>query len=355
MKAIKKLKDLFNLDVPDSAVIPVEDTPSRAVPTIQKGYLFLKDNVKKLLLWHDGIGSHVLILSGDTGCGKSSLIEQFCARLGTGLYRVPCHGRLEFQELIGGYKLMAEAREVEAQYNGKKAVPVLGKWDALLDAIRNLAGMGPRMVWVDGPVIRAMREGCVLMLDEFNFLHPTVFGGLNTILDGASFTITETGETVVPASGFRIALTGNGVDGGAGAVLYRGINKPNVAAVDRPCSIRCRYNSPTEDAQIILAEHPQMNPVIVDIMTQLAANTRTSFSQGKMVTVISTRKLVQWAELIEARPWKNDSPSDILDLLKKTLDFALLDARPPEEQAAVHTVLDSLMRSVPPASKKKTP
>lgn len=350
MKVVKKLKDLFNIDVPDTATIEAEDLPPESTPTIQKNYFFIKDMVKKLILWNDGIGGHSLILTGPTGCGKSSLVEQFCARLGLGVYRVPCHGRLEFQELVGGYRLADKVHVAEEE--GRPLAKV-GKWEALLIALKNLSGVGPKMIWVDGPVVKAMREGCVVMLDEFNFLHPTVFGGLNTILDGATFTIPETGETVIAQDGFRVALTGNGVDGGADAVLYRGISKVNIAGLDRPCGVRVKYNAPTEDAQIILAAHPQISPTIVEVMVKLAEKVRTMFEAGQMETVISTRKLVQWASLIEARPWKNDSPADILELLKKTLDFALLDVRPPAEQQAVHTMLETFLRSVPPAKTKK--
>lgn len=353
MKIARKVKDLFGLDVKDTAVLEIEDAPPACTPKLIKQYHFNKDMVKKLMLWIDGIGGHSLILTGPTGCGKSSLFEQFCSRLGIGLYRVPCHGRLEFQEVIGSFKLMEEAREVEANFAGKTPSALLGKWDALVDAIRRLAGTGPRMIWVDGPVVRAMREGCVVLLDEFNMLHATVFGGLNTILDGATFMIPETGEIVEARPGFRVAMTGNGVDGGADAVLYRGINKVNIAGLDRPCGIRVKYNDWKEDSAIILAAHPQMNPSIVEIIVKLAEKVRGMFEKGEMETVISTRKLVQWADLINARPWASDSPDDILQLLKKTLDFALLDVRPPAEQSAIHVMLDAFLRAVPPAAKKK--
>lgn len=347
MKVVKKISELFKIATPDTAIIEINDPPHANTPALQSNYYFNKDTVKKLILWNDGIGGHSLILSGPTGCGKSSLGEQFCARLGLGLYRVACHGRMEFPELIGGHRL---ASEVGPQ--GEVSIKPASKWEALLIAIKSLTGLGPRMIWVDGPVVRAMREGCVVLLDEFNFLHPTVFGGLNTILDAATFTIPETGETISAARGFRIMLTGNGVDGGADAVLYRGISKVNIAGLDRPCGMRVKYNSPTEDAAIILAAHPQISPVIIDVMVKLAEKVREGFASGQMETVISTRKLVQWASLIEARPWKNDTANDILELLKKTLDFALLDVRPPQEQEAIHTMLDTFLRQVPPSGNK---
>jgi cobaltochelatase CobS len=341
MKVTKKLKDVFNLDVPDTVPIEVEDQPPQTTPKPLKGYFFNKETIKRLLLWINGIAGPSIILTGPTGCGKSSVIEQFCARLGIGVYRVPCHGRMEFQELIGGFRLADEVKRAEDE---GKPLAKIGKWEALIVALKNLSGIGPKMIWIDGPVIRAMREGCVVLLDEFNFLHPTVFGGLNSILDAASFVVPETGEIITAQAGFRVAMTGNGVDGGADAVLYRGISKVNIAGLDRPCGIRVGYNAATEEAQIIVAAHPTMNPTIVEVMVNVADDVRGLFKSGQCETVISTRKLVQWAALISARPWKDASPADILELMKKTLDFALLDVRPPHEQEAVHKALESRFR-----------
>jgi cobaltochelatase CobS len=248
---------------------------------------------------------------------------------------------MEFQELIGGFRLADEVKRAEDE---GKPLAKIGKWEALIVALKNLSGIGPKMIWIDGPVIRAMREGCVVLLDEFNFLHPTVFGGLNSILDAASFVVPETGEIITAQAGFRVAMTGNGVDGGADAVLYRGISKVNIAGLDRPCGIRVGYNAATEEAQIIVAAHPTMNPTIVEVMVNVADDVRGLFKSGQCETVISTRKLVQWAALISARPWKDASPADILELMKKTLDFALLDVRPPHEQEAVHKALESRFR-----------
>ena len=343
MKQKRKIADVFGIAVPATAVVEVEDTPPVHCPEIDPNYKFFNEIIKKLLLWMDGVGATTMILTGPTGCGKTSLFEQFCARLGIGVYKVPCHGRLELQELIGGFRLVSAAGDQELPA-GKP-----GKWESLLIAIKSLTGLGPKMIWVDGPVIMAMREShlrpVVCMMDEFNFLHPSVFGGLNGIMDSSQFTISETGETVRAGAGFRMALTGNAVDGGADASLYRGIQKTNIAGLDRPCGARIEYNSATEDAVILGAACPHLAKDIVNVMVQLSQDVRKAFIAGKMETTISTRKLVQWGKVMQARPWKSDTPAEILELMKKSLNFTLLDIRPPAEQQAIHTMIESLFRT----------
>lgn len=345
MKVKKKISEVFDIAVPDTAVVEVEDAPPVHCPEVDPGYKFFSETIKKLLLWMDGVGATTMILTGPTGCGKTSLFEQFCGRLGIGVYKVPCHGRLELQELIGGFRLVSSLNKEAPE------VPVApaSKWESLLIAIKSLTGLGPKMIWVDGPVIMAMRESharpVVCMMDEFNFLHPSVFGGLNGIMDSSQFTISETGETVRAGPGFRMALTGNAVDGGADSALYRGIQKTNIAGLDRPCGIRVEYNSTTEDAAILIAACPHLAKDIVNVMVQLSQDVRKAFIAGQMQTTISTRKLVQWGKVMQARPWKSGTPAEILDLMKKSLNFVLLDIRPPAEQQAIHTMIESLFRT----------
>ena len=50
--------------------------------------------------------------------------------------------------------------------------------------------------WADGPLIAAIRNGGIFLLDEMNFLKPEVAGGLNTVLQATTYTTPATGEKI---------------------------------------------------------------------------------------------------------------------------------------------------------------
>jgi len=84
------------------------------------------------------------------------------------------------------------------------------------DALRgHYIVQGNTFVWQDGPAIRAMREGAVLIINEVDLAGPDVEAFLHELLDNrASCNITlPNGEVVTPAAGFKVIATMNGVPG----------------------------------------------------------------------------------------------------------------------------------------------
>ncbi|MEB2343958.1 MAG: AAA family ATPase [Deltaproteobacteria bacterium] len=70
---------------------------------------------------------------------------------------------------------------------------------------------GSELVWMDGPVVRAMREGGLLVLNELLHASDDALSFLHPVLERpetASITL-PTSETVGPAPGFRVIVTDN--------------------------------------------------------------------------------------------------------------------------------------------------
>ena len=65
--------------------------------------------------------------------------------------------------------------------------------------------------YVEGPVVRAMRDGGTLILDEFDLAHPAVIGALHSALDRDASVRLSSGEQLRAAPGFRAILTCNGL------------------------------------------------------------------------------------------------------------------------------------------------
>lgn len=72
-----------------------------------------------------------VLLKGPTGCGKSRFVEYMAWKLARPLISVACHDDLTTADLVGRYLLR-----------------------------------GGDTVWIDGPLTRAVREGCLCYLDE---------------------------------------------------------------------------------------------------------------------------------------------------------------------------------------------
>src|SRR5690606_40905789 len=58
--------------------------------------------------------------------------------------------------------------------------------------------------FVDGPLTKAMREGFIFVLDEYDTLDPAVSVGLHAVLEGRPLVIPENGgEIIHPHPNFR--------------------------------------------------------------------------------------------------------------------------------------------------------
>ena len=93
-----------------------------------------------------------------------------------------------------------------------------GKSDAvarLLEATRqNAAAACIPFMWEDGPLVTAMRQGCLLLVDEINLAEDAVLERLNSVLEpGRTLLLAEKGgpsaEQIVAAEGFRVIATMN--------------------------------------------------------------------------------------------------------------------------------------------------
>jgi hypothetical protein len=71
---------------------------------------------------------------------------------------------------------------------------------------------GGEMVWMDGPAIRAWREGARLVINEIDQASPDCLSLMFAVLDDPEFAefSLPTGETVRPEQGFQVVATMNG-------------------------------------------------------------------------------------------------------------------------------------------------
>lgn len=248
--------------------------PTEFTPSTDPFYLFDKDKLKISLLWNEGLVCNNLFISGPTGAGKSSLVEQFSARNGKQVFRLACHGKTEMQDLSGHLGLVQDTPDSPA-------------------VMRHQIGV----------LIRAMKLGGILLMDEGDTLHPSVALGLNGVLDGAPYLIPETGELVHPHPDFRIVFTGNTAGSGDSSGGYRGTQRQNLAFMDRFISLAVDYLKPTEEALILhralkaIPDKIRIDAKAIEVITSVSDDVRKAFLDGSIDATISSRAIRRWAKM----------------------------------------------------------
>lgn len=239
-----------------------------ATPPIDDSYVFMRVKLRDILaFWESGLTAFKIF--GDPGTGKSSLIEQFHAHLRWPLYKVSCSPSTETYQLIG------------------QLVP---KTDGTLQ-------------WVDGPVLRAAREGTSVLLDEYNTMDPGQATGLNLLLEGYSITIPETGEVVSPAKTFRIFATENAV---TSRLSVSGRNVQDVANDDRWMSTEADYLpsdleiKAVKNALVADGTNPDRAEMLAGQVVAVANKVREAYrsDDGVIDKPMSTRVAIRWAKLV---------------------------------------------------------
>ena len=279
-----QVNNVFGLtDVPDGVVIEGRESSSVFVPKADT-YTFRKDDIRLLGAWMKIDNGDGLYLTGPTGSGKTSLINQFCSRLNIPLQQVTAHGRLETPELIGHQTVI-----------------------------------GGDLVFQDGPLTTALRHGHWFLLNEADLLDPATAAGLNDVLEGQPLTIPDNGgEIVRPHPDFRFIATGNTNGGGDQDGLYMGTTQQNLAFMDRFLLMEVNYMDKETEVAVLESKVPEIPRDIIEMMVDVANHIRNLFmgnsSDGDAIEVtMSTRTLVRWAQLTlfsSAKASENQSPAE---------------------------------------------
>lgn len=149
------------------------------IPPIDWGFTWSKDQVKLGQQIAAGSISRFWLIDGPPGCGKTEFAYQLAARTNRGLTVVECHEGIEADSLFS----FMEPKE------GSKS------------------GFGR----TEGPIVRAMKNGDLLVLDELKGLRNSVQLALYNLLDGRPIQLRHNGEIVVPHEEFRVIATVNDV------------------------------------------------------------------------------------------------------------------------------------------------
>jgi midasin (ATPase involved in ribosome maturation) len=205
-----------------------------------------------------------VFISGHSGNGKTMSIEQACAKAKRKFVCVSMTPETDESDLLGNY--------------------------VLIDG---------NMVWRDGPVTTAAREGAVLCIDEIDYGAQNL-SCLQRVLEGKPFMLKKKGEMIVPAPGFTVFATANTKGKGSEDGRYMFTNVLNEAFLERFRTTMEQEFPPTKvERKIIEKELASVGRDDKDFAEKLvnwADVIRKTFADGGCDEVISTRRLVHIVE-----------------------------------------------------------
>uniref|UniRef100_A0A4W3JQN7 Midasin n=1 Tax=Callorhinchus milii TaxID=7868 RepID=A0A4W3JQN7_CALMI len=135
-----------------------------------------------------------VLLVGETGCGKTTICQLFAALAHQKLHSVNCHLHMETSDILGGL------RPVRHSSNEK-----------------DTSDTGRLFEWHDGPLVLAMKEDGMFLMDEISLADDSVLERLNSVLEiEKTLVLAEKGtgddddvELITAQKQFRILATMN--------------------------------------------------------------------------------------------------------------------------------------------------
>ena len=200
-----------------------------------------------------------VFISGLSGNGKTTMVEQICANLKREAIRVNISVETDEDDLIGG--------------------------NTLVDG---------NVVYREGPVLTAMKRGAVLILDEVDRGSNKLMC-LQAVLEGKSYFNKKTGETITPASGFTIMATANTKGRGSDDGKFISAQLLDEAFLERfAITVEQEYPTMFVEKKIILNKMERAGCVDEDFATHLVTWSdviRKTYLEGAIDELVSTRRL----------------------------------------------------------------
>ncbi|KAK1228082.1 AAA ATPase midasin [Marasmius sp. AFHP31] len=197
------LYDLDKVDFPSYLSIPPLSSSSLVWTSAMKRLFIL---VSRALRFNEPV-----LLVGETGCGKTSVCQEFAVAMNKELHALNCHQNTETADMIGGLRpvrnrgvaeaeLLRDMKSLSERVGKDSDLSSLASGESLLDEIlrsvsvedsaraqaqalqHKLARVQSIFEWHDGPLVEAMRKGDVFLLDEISLAMTRVLEPSRTIV-----------------------------------------------------------------------------------------------------------------------------------------------------------------------------
>lgn len=238
-----------------------------------------------------------IFITGLSGNGKTTMVEQVCAKLKRECVRVNVSIETDEDDLVGGA--------------------------TLIDG---------NVTFREGPVLTAMRRGAVLLIDEIDRGSNKLMC-IQAVLEGKPYFNKKNGDVVYPSPGFTVVATANTKGQGSDSGKFIAAQILDEAFLERfPITVEQEYPTPTIERRILTNYMTSLGKNETDFVEKLVAWSeviRKSYIENAVDEMISTRRLVhivkaftmfndrQKAIELCVNRFDADTKSAFLDLYKK--------------------------------------
>jgi MoxR-like ATPase len=202
-------------------------------------------------------GAHIL-LEGPPGTGKSTLLRQVAQSRHTEFVLVEGSAELTPARLVGSFD---PALVLEQGYRPEN--------------------------FSDGPLVRAMRDGGLLYVEELNRVPEETINVLLTVMSEGEINVARLGRVIADAS-FRLVAAMNPYDS-------VGTSRLSMALYDRTCRISVGYQDAEHERQIVQLAAPDTKQTLIAEATDLARATR---EHPDLRSGASVRGAIDYARLV---------------------------------------------------------
>ncbi|WP_367121983.1 MoxR family ATPase [Staphylococcus capitis subsp. urealyticus] len=233
-----------------------------------------------------------ILLKGPTGSGKTKLAETLSDEVRRPMHQVNCSVDLDTESLLG-------FKTIQTNEEGQQEI-----------------------VFIDGPVIKAMKQGHILYIDEINMAKPETLPILNGVLDyRRQITNPYTGEVIKAEPGFNVIAAIN--EG------YVGTLPMNEALKNRFIVIEVDYIDGDILKTVIKEQSRLQDDKVIEQIIKFNEDLRTMTKQGQISEeAASIRALIDLSDLATVIP--------IERAIKRTIIDKLEDER--EQQAIINAI-----------------
>ena len=260
-----KASEVFNIDT--DLIVSKFIERSNYVPEIDDSYVFDQQTTIAILL---GLKFNKRVfIQGLHGTGKSTHIEQVCARLNWPCVRINLDSHISRIDLIGKDSIVLKEGKQVTEFQ-------------------------------EGILPWAFQNNVALVFDEYDAGRPDVMFVIQRILETeGKLTLLDQNKVLKPHPYFRIFATANTVGLGDTSGIYHGTNQINQGQMDR-WSIISKLNYLSEETEIeIVSKKIKANDdekKYIKSMVKLANLTRKGFQIKDISTLMSPRTVIMLAE-----------------------------------------------------------
>jgi MoxR-like ATPase len=201
-----------------------------------------------------------VFITGLSGNGKTTMVEQVAAKLKRDCIRVNISVETDEEDLIGG--------------------------NTLQDG---------NVIYREGPVLTAMRRGAILLIDEIDRGSNKLMC-LQSVLEGKAYFNKKTGEVIRPSQGFNVIATANTKGRGTEDGRFIAAQILDEAFLERfPITVEQEYPSTSVEKKIVINKmefYGKTDTEFADKLINWADIIRKTFKEGGVDEIISTRRLV---------------------------------------------------------------